>query len=146
MRPNNNKDNNIIRSLSVHIPAAYCYRQRGLTVCQLGMAVCPAATADPIDMPFEVCSFLRQLSTWHCPRSPGRTPLLLGAAVQQSIDIFRLARPQQQTCSIGVLRLMGQTTDGRTDGYCIVAWTLPHNMRAVSVTETLLPVYFRFCR
>jgi len=53
-----------------------------------------------------VFSFLRQLTTWHCPH------LLLLSAGQQSIDISCSPDPQQQTRSIGERR--DRQTDGRT--------------------------------
>jgi len=43
-----------------------------------------------------VFSYLRTLTTWHCPHSPATAP-----AVQQSIDISCWLGPQHQSCSSG---------------------------------------------
>ena len=43
-----------------------------------------------------VFSYLRTLTTWHCPHSPAALP-----AVQQSIDISCWLGPQHQSCSSG---------------------------------------------
>ena len=66
-----------------------------------------------------VFSFLRQLTTWHCPHSPAAAVarLLLTTdlrAVQQSVHISCPPCPQQQTRRSGMRRLDG--TDGQTDG------------------------------
>jgi len=67
-----------------------------------------------------VVSFLRQLSTWHCPHSLLRPRVACGAAVvgQQSIDISCPPGAQLQTRRTLLQRSIDGTdrqTDGRTD-------------------------------
>ena len=59
-------------------------------------------------------SFVRQLTTRHCPHSAARLLVTAGRlAVQQSIDVSWAPGPQQQTRSSGGRRPDG--TDGQTD-------------------------------
>jgi len=90
-----------------------------------------------------VFSFLRRLTTWHCPHLPAaaaeRWP-----AVQQSIDISCPLQPtaaslQQRVCCCGVM--LGQT-DRETNGHRTVRYTVdpaPHTMMAVLTTTTRWP-------
>jgi len=90
-----------------------------------------------------VFSFLRRLTTWHCPHLPAaaaeRWP-----AVQQSIDISCPLQPtaaslQQRVCCCGPM--LGQT-DRETNGHRTVTCTVdpaPHTMMAVLTRTTRWP-------
>ena len=65
-------------------------------------------------------------------------PLLLGAGLQQSIDISFPPGPQQQTRRSDMQRSIGGTerqTDGQTDGRTMYRYIdpAPHTMRATPI-------------
>jgi len=70
-----------------------------------------------------VFSFLRALTTWHCPhlllRAVLRSRAAATPAVQQSIDISYPPGPQQQTRRTLLQRANG--TDRQTDGHRTVS-------------------------
>jgi len=65
-----------------------------------------------------VFSYLRTLTTWHCPHSPAASR----RCSSRSISPAHLG-PQQQTCSSCCGRVLGQT-NGQIDGHHTVSQTL----------------------
>ena len=93
-----------------------------------------------------VSSFLRRLSTWHCPHllpsAVLRRRCCWPPAVQQSIDIpARRAHSSKPAAAECGGRIMGQT-DRRTDGRPLHSPCCAHySMRAASITECVVKIH-----
>ena len=90
-------------------------------IAGLGVLRCPtritACHMNGVILNRSVFSFLRTLTTWHCPHSPdiGAAPLCVVQACIQSMDISCRPDPQQQTCSSGFAAVC-PCWDRRTQG------------------------------
>ena len=89
-----------------------------------------------------VFSFLRQLTTWHCPHSPATRRAAVHHATAAPGShcnqwIICPLGPQQQTCNSGVQ--MGQTysvTHGQTDALQLHIDPAPHTMHTVPIMKS----------